>query len=299
MFKIFFKTHIAVFFPVSLTDGTICNLTSYPGAEGRGPLFLQYFDDQEILVACGSWALGERHCFRLSSGASEAWEEIPSLINGHCSYPTNTRSHYLSSLGWFVIGQDDSCSTDKSVIVTELLTPDNEWIQTDTENPYEGAGFPCCTCNLPINGTHLMVTGGFNGETLAATWILDLTDNSWSPAAPMLTTRSSHGCMLTGDGEVLVAGGFDGSQDLGSVHVYNIEANAWRPEDDLPEEMYKSYPVLFSWNNMPLLIESDSTRIWQRTGSEWEAMEASVGEVSFYGYHDMTALVPEGMFQCL
>ena len=103
-------------------------------------------------------------------------------------------------------------------MVTELLTPANEWVTLSTDSPF-GDFYPAHLCSVPLNSTHLFFSGGdFYGGVLADTWTLDLENLEWTSSAPMLTGRSGHGCVLTADGEVLVAGGYPAED---AVHIYN------------------------------------------------------------------------------
>ena len=77
-----------------------------------------------------------------------------------------------------------------------------------------------------LNSTHIFFSGGYyNDEFLVRveTWIVDLENLALIPSTPMLTPREEHGCVLTEEGEVLIAGGEqggDGSYVL-SVHTFN------------------------------------------------------------------------------
>ena len=57
---------------------------------------------------------------------------------------------------------------------------------------------------MPLNSTHILLSGGFEID------VLDLVNLVWTPSTPMSAPRNGHGCVLTEDGEVLVAGGFGG-----------------------------------------------------------------------------------------
>ena len=59
-----------------------------------------------------------------------------------------------------------------------------------------------------------------------STWMLDLTDMSWKSLANMPGPRYDHGCSLTLDGELMIAGGSDeNNHHQASVHIYNIANN--------------------------------------------------------------------------
>ena len=223
---------------MNLEAGTVCSLPNYPG--GKGPTFLQNLDKWPTIAACGSFLNpDDNSCFQLDGlPAAAAWTAMPSMLNSHCASPYQSSSHYLSPYGWFIFGQDDSCSFQFSNISTEILTEDLEWMTTPTVSPYSPSAFPSGACSVQLNSTHILVTGGFNGLVLDSAWLLDLTTYTWMQLAPMLEPRHAHGCLLTSRGEVLVVGGQTGP----SGHVYNVARNEWREEESLPDEIYYWFP---------------------------------------------------------
>ena len=53
------------------------------------------------------------------------------------------------------------------------------------------------------------LSGGFkNQQRLRDTYTFNVTSGIWFKAEPMLTPRSSHGCVVTAEGEVMVTGGY-------------------------------------------------------------------------------------------
>lgn len=286
---------------MNLESTSVCQLPPYPGSDDKGPVVLQYLEDQDNLVACGSvYEEAGKACHSMPSSVSSqspSWSAMPSLLGSHCYYPASTRSHYLSSLGWFVFGQQ-SCFQG---FASELFTEDQEWIETPTSSPYTTkatSDFPWDTCSVALNNTHIMVTGGFNGTAaLNAAWILDLTDYTWIPAAPMPLARYDHGCTTKAEGGMLIAGGFDGDTSLEFVQSYDPATDTWSLEDLLPNAMDHFYPVLFHWNDTSILLEWGSDKVWMRTSDGWEAMEATIGS-RFYGSVDTAVLVPASFSDC-
>merc|ERR1711915_885887 len=143
-----------------------------------------------------------------------------------------------------------------------------------------------------------MGTGGANGAGLSSTWMLDLSDFTWTSLMDLPGPRSSHGCTTTATGELIIAGGYDGSY-ISSVYIYNLINNTWRRAGDLPAGMNDyDFPVMFLWNKHPISLEYYSSNIWiLDDGTNWKKMEATMGE-RFSGRHDTATTVPAGIFPC-
>ena len=143
----------------------------------------------------------------------------------------------------------------------------------------------------------MIVIGGYNGAPLSSTWMLDLSDFSWTSLMDLPGPRYGHGCTTTATGELIIAGGYDGS-DISSVYIYNLINNTWRRVGDLPAGWsYYSFPVMFLWNKHPILLERDSSNIWILDGINWKKMEATMG-ADFEGAWDTATTVPAGIFTC-
>lgn len=279
-------------------------MPNYPGVDGHGPVVLAYLEDQQVLAACGSNGRKDQSCHQLSPGKPTVWEEMPPLVATHCHYQYRTRSHYLSGLGWFVLGHDESCDYS-SDIQTELFTAEHQWIKTPTTSPYPSASYPGSPCSVALNSTAIIITGGYSQDgQLSATWLLDLTDYSWTRLRDMPGPRYTHGCMVTAEKEVLIAGGQDSDHPLSTVYIYSIENNIWRQAVDLPDgwkPTHYRFPVLFLWNDRPILLEQLSNRLWILQGKEegWKQMEIPLGVGMFNGEQDSAILVPRGAFNCI
>ena len=128
--------------------------------------------------------------------------------------------------------------------------------------------------------------------------MLDLSDYSWTRLMDLPGPRSEHGCTTTATGELIIAGGWDGSDFISSVYIYNLINNTWRRAGDLPAGWnYYYYPVMFLWNKHPIILESYSFNIWILDGTNWKKMEATMG-AEFYGDFDTATTVPAGIFTC-
>ena len=149
---------------------------------------------------------------------------------------------------------------------------------------------------MAINFSSVIVTGGYNSNFLSSTWMLDLTDYTWKQLQDLPEPRSSHGCTLTAAGELIIAGGHDGS-GISSVYIYNLMSNTWSRAGDLPAEMnLHFYPMMFLWNNHPILLEPNSSKIWILDGT-WKRLEATMG-AGFNGAADTATTIPAGLFTC-
>ena len=294
------KTITSSLFSVNLVNSSTCTLPNYPGIGSTpGPVVLQFLADQQLLAACGSNSLtDDLSCYQLSPDLPTlTWQFMPAQITRHCPRSYRTRSHYLDYNGWFVFGQDESCSTAQAGIATELFTSSHQWLLTPTVSPYSQSGFPLLACSVPISQTKIMITGGYSGDYLSSSWLLDLTNYSWVALQDMPGPRSRHGCTLTAEGEVLVAGGWNGAP-ITSVYVYNINSNTWRRKQDLPADMiHTNYPVMFLRNDSPILLESSASRVWRLTLDGWELLTEVKGP-SIDGMRDVFCIVPKNLFKC-
>ena len=288
---------------MNLVSSTVCSLPEYPNKKNTpGPAIFQYLEDQQVLAACGAsdeLTVGLT-CYQLKAGSPSDWQQMPSSpLNPHCPWPYRTRSHYLNDLGWFVIGQDGSCSYSNADISTDLFTLDQQWIPTSTVSPYK-PGFPGGMCSVAINSTHIIFTGGYNGNWLSSTLMLDLTDYSWTGRKEMPGPRYEHGCTLTENvGGILIAGGYVGHADINTAFIYDILNDTWHKVADLPADMATYNPTMFLFNNSPILLEFGSSRIWQlnSTDGSWQLLAATMG-AEMDGRFDTFSLVPTNMFKC-
>ena len=285
---------------MNLNTTRVCSLPSYPGVGGHGPVVMSYLGDQQpLLAACGSYEKHDKSCYQLSPDLS--WKPFQALLHDHCSYPYTTRSSYITDLGWFILGLENGCCgsyCNDTIISSELLTFQLEWIETPVMSPYD-RDFPFGTCLVSINSSSVIVTGGRNGDgILTSTWMLDLTDFTWTQLEDMPGPRYQHGCITTAAGDLIIAGGSDGS-DISSVYIYNLLSNTWIQAGDLPAGMnYFNYPVMFLWNNLPILLEHYSSNIWiMEQDGDWKRLESTMGG-SFRGGSDLATMVPAGLFAC-
>ena len=192
----------------------------------------------------------------------------------------------MDGIGLWAGGEDDSRG-----MVNELFTSAGQWITLPVDSPYEYTYYPD-PCSVPLNKTHIFFSGGYNYQNdyfLDDTWILDLVNLVWTPSTPMLRPNLRHGCVLTEDGEVLVAGG-DGGW---SVHTFNPVSQEWREIGHLPSGVYRLYPGLLLWNGKLILVESITDRIWLMEEDQgWRLMDVTMGEV-FRGDYDNAVIVPD------
>ena len=269
---------------------------------------LTYLEDQGVLAACGSIEKDDQSCYQLRPDQPSGWQALVAgqLINHHCPSPQTTRNHFLREVGWFLIGEEEEdgrlCGGGiGATISTELLNSQLQWTKLPIDSPYGSAGYPYKTCSVAINSSTVIVSGGWNGDgRLSSTWMLDLTDFTWTKLQDMPGPRSGHGCTITATGELIIAGGYDDDSigTLLSVYIYNLVSDTWSRMGDLPAGMvHHGYPIMFLWNKNPIITESYSSNIWMLDGTNWEKVEATLGSV-FNGKWDTATTVPTGVFSC-
>src|SRR5205823_3264895 len=94
------------------------------------------------------------------------------------------------------------------------------------------------TATLLPNG-YVLVTGGmtanFRGphETVASAELYDPATGVWMATGSMTTARCMHTATLLPNGQVLVAGGFDGSDYLASSELYDPATGVWTATADM------------------------------------------------------------------
>ena len=149
-------------------------------------------------MACGEDGnIANKDCYSFDG---ITWEPMPSLQEDHYPYAFKTKSFFLDGSLW--VGGDDGSQG----MVNEMLNSDGQWITLPVVLPYENYYFTPCV--VPLNSSHIFFSGGsYNDNYLADTRILDVENLLWTSSTQMLTPRIYHGCVLTNDGEVLIAGG--------------------------------------------------------------------------------------------
>jgi len=180
-------------------------------------------------------------------------------------------------------------------MVNELLNSEGVWITLPVDSPYSQYPRPC---TVPLNSTHLLLSGGNTGgnDYLADTWILDLENLACTPSTPMLLPRSDHGCVLTTEGEVLIAGGLgDQTNYEYSAHIFNPVTLEWRENGDIPTEAtHGEGPRLLLWNSKVLMVKKYSDLIWEMTADGgWQVMDVTLGPATFTGGWENGIIVPD------
>ena len=164
--------------------------------------------------------------------------------------------------------------------------------------------YPSGGCAAKLNDTHIMVVGGLEGEHsfrkyLSSAWILNLADYTWQLVEPMNQERYLHSCILTAEGEVLVAGGrTDGSinGEIYTAEIYNPINNSWRNDSfDLPAELTPTvYMDTLLYEKKVIMLPPGTTNPLIRTESGWKYSNVSLGG-TFYG---SAVIVPKDAFNC-
>ena len=99
-------------------------------------------------------------------------------------------------------------------------------------------------CNVLLNNTHIMITGGYLYDSMSETLIFDLVNEKWSPGPSMNEKRSVHGCtkmILDGKPFLWVSGGwgedFLRHQSTEYLDLFNIN-QGWKLGPDLPYSLF-------------------------------------------------------------
>ena len=252
---------------------------------------MAFYDPTGDVVACGEFNNRDsKECFSFDG---ITWEPLPSLQENHRPVAYNTRSYFMEGIGLWVGGGDGDGSGEMK---NEVLNSEGQWITLPVDSPYERPNenitFPD-PCFVPLNSTHLFFSGGWiNGEYLVETWILDLVTLVWTSSLPMLTPRDGHACVMTDEGEVLIAGGWN-ENNLSTVHIFNLVTQEWRESVNLPSELDAGASGLLLWNEKIILVEYETDKIWEREENlEWRLMNSSMG-ASFNGIRDNAVMVPD------
>ena len=257
----------------------VCELSKYPAV--GGPVAMALSDSGE-LVACGNVAnFGDKECYSFDG---TTWKPLPPFHEDHDPYAYWTRSIFMEKGFW--VGGDDGSDG----MVNELFTSEGQWITLPVYSPYENINYPE-PCIVPLNSTHIFLSGGYKtGDYLIDAWILDLENLVWVPSTPMLKPRYRHGCVLTEDGEVMVAGGKGGES---SVHTFNPLSMEWRESGELPSVAWTLVPSLLLWNDKIIFMEYETDNIWVREEDQgWRLMDASMGAI-FSSSYDNAVIVPD------
>ena len=286
---------------MDLDDSEVCTLQSYPGK--RAPFLLNYLVNTKEVIACGS-SVSSKSCFKLNSGDSSNWTSSPPMVTSHSGSRYETKSFYLNN-DLFVIGSNTS---SLRFISTALWSSDgNSWFAAPTgglpnlTTTYQN--YPSGGCAAKLNDTHIMVVGGLEGEHsfrkyLSSAWILNLADYTWQLVEPMNQERYGHACILTAEGEVLVAGGVTDNGKSYNAEIYNPITNSWRNDSfDLPAKSTVFADTLL-YEKKVIMLPQGTTNPWIRTESGWKNSNVSLGGTFDGNWGSKAVMVPKDAFNC-
>ena len=284
---------------MDLDESAVCTLQSYPG--NKAPFLLNYLENTKEVIACGiiSSTGKTNPCFKLNSG--NQWTSSPPMVTGHFGSSSITKSFYLNNGDLFVIGVTQS----GSFISTALWSSDgNSWSATPTGgllNMTTRQNYPG-GCAVKLNDTHIMVVGGSEGnydiKYLSSAWILNLADYTWQLVEPMNQERYGHACILTAEGEVLVAGGVTDNGKSYNAEIYNPITNSWRNDSfDLPAKSTVFADTLL-YEKKVIMLPQGTTNPWIRTESGWKNSNVSLGGTFDGNWGSKAVMVPKDAFNC-
>ena len=286
---------------MNLNDSSTCKLPSYPSAVNKGPVVFDYLEDKNEIAACGTIGFNkpqnsDRNCYSLGSiwrpmGSMPVWK------NEFCASPRALHTHFIRDFGWFLFGSEQKCYSAGN-FEAAIYTANNSWTNKIISNPTGfKSGFPIHTCSVPLNKTHIFITGHLNMNVKPL--VLNLIDSSWTSTAPMLENRRLHGCIMTPEGEVMIAGGLVGIRTQSyNVDIYNPTSDVWRRDGDLPITNDLRMLKMFVWDEKIIIFGDQTDRIWMRMGpGNWKLMKTSLG-ATLKATEDHAVIVPEGIFEC-
>ena len=253
-----------------LDDDFTCELPDYPinANGGVGGIV----EEDEILV-CGGYLPDEElytdKCFKLAEDKprnSRQWSIVPdyaeyeyeiSTMEPSKSWhwqPAGELERFLSGLGRGSVVLNDKLLINGGYDqIFETYLNSVSLIDTSSSEPLSNMFIGISHhCNVKLNDTHFMVTGGSYGQGQSAgseTLIFNLINNEWSIGPSMTEKRSEHGCikMLIGDRPVIwVVGGFGDGDILGSTEYLDISNldEGWKQGPSLPFISFITGPQL-------------------------------------------------------
>ena len=117
--------------------------------------------------------------------------------------------------------------------VSELFDPaNNTW--TASENMIADRAYH--TAVLLGSGNVLVMAGLENRSPysrLSSCEIYDVSNGSWMQTGSMAVTRTNHVAIMLSNGSVLVAGGYNGSQNLKTCEVFDPSSGSWAATGDM------------------------------------------------------------------
>jgi WD40 repeat protein len=229
-------------------------------------------DNGEVLVAGG---LGESSAelYDRTRGGSGGWSMTGSMNDPRVDHPAVllTNGQVLvtgSGVGPFCAG---ACPVPLST--TELYDPAfGTWTWTGAMNTPREAH----TATLLTDGT-VLVAGGDTGlialgsNLLSSAEIYDPVGGSWMYTGWLNGLRELHTATLLTNGQVLVAGGWDGSGNMSSAELYDPAAGTWTLTGSLNTPR-SSHTVALLLNGQVLVaggMGDSSTELYDPVSASW------------------------------
>jgi serine/threonine protein kinase len=175
----------------------------------------------KILVAGGSSGRDTFATVEVYDPDLDTWDETKRMSAARVRATLST----LADGSLLVVG---GAQYGKAVATAEIYDPgSNAWravkAMADARHMHTATVLP----NSRVLVAGGLKTGIMKTSHLATAEVLDPQTGQWSSAGRMNTGRSDHSATLTARGEVLLAGGFDGSRILATVELYEPATGAW------------------------------------------------------------------------
>jgi len=240
----------------------------------------------KILVAGGlSMGSGPLQSAVLFDSTSQSWTPTGLMMTGRLEHTATL----LPNGKVLVVGGMDSYSGNAGCVVTaELYNPQtNAWAGT-------GPMIDGARCNhtaSPLPGGKVLVAGGIHAPAmpteLNSAEIYDQATNTWSAAAPMNKSRSSHGAASLVSGKVLVTGN---SNYAGDTELFDPATGVWTPKGKL--QLPRSFHTTSALANGKALTAGGKFMMLETTS---ELLDPSLGDVCASGLSCLSGLCADGV----
>jgi len=179
------------------------------------------------ILCGGGWPSYEDSCITFKNSQWTKTHEMTTKRGGAASIQLN------STTLWILGGHNGDVTIDST-----------EFLRADSSVGIPGPNLPIAMhsfCAVKFSEEEVYLIGGFTGtERLNTVYILNPMDSSHIVGPALKSKRSEHTCGLISNGQetkIVVAGGWDGNDDLSSVEIFDPTTNNWIPGPSLPYKL--------------------------------------------------------------